>query len=184
MTMLRRTLLMAAIAGTFLTTCRLAAAKPAENVSVKVTEDIEAIESPKFVARAVQDGELLSNDKLAGKGYIVNFFGSWCPYCRREIPEMVSLQEKYRRKGFTFIGAAYKDNEKTMPDFIWEHSINYPVIMADQTIIETFSRYLPDKLSSVPLLFAVGRDGRLLSVVYGVQSKEAFEKLILKTLQQ
>lgn len=153
------------------------AAKPAESTSVTRAA------APNFSALTVQ-GAQLSSQKLAGKGYIVNFFGSWCPFCRGEIPGMVALQEKYEKMGFTFIGMAYKDNEKSMPDFIWEHSINYPIIMADKNIIESFSPHISGGVSSVPLLFAVGRNGKLLAVVHGTQSREAFEKIILQTLQR
>jgi len=153
------------------------AAKPSEISSVN------RVAAPKFSAMTVQ-GAQLSSQKLAGKGYIVNFFGSWCPFCRKEIPEMVALQEKYEKMGFTFIGMAYKDNEKSMPDFIWEHSINYPIIMADKSIIESFSPHVSGGISSVPLLFAVGRNGKLLSVVHGAQNRDDFEKIILQTLQR
>lgn len=148
-----------------------------------VIKTVNSVLSPKFSAITVQGAEL-SNQKLVGKGYIVNFFGSWCPFCRGEIPGMVALQEKYEKMGFTFIGMAYKDNEKSMPDFIWEHSINYPIIMADKSIIESFSPHISGGVSSVPLLFAVGRNGKLLSVVHGAQSRDEFEKIILQTLQR
>ncbi|MBV5289909.1 TlpA family protein disulfide reductase [Pelodictyon phaeoclathratiforme] len=143
---------------------------------------VNAAVAPQFSAKSVQ-GVLLSSQKLAGKAYIVNFFGSWCPYCRKEIPEMVALQEKYEKKGFTFIGMAYKDNEHSMPDFIWEQGINYPVIMADKSILKSFGSHVSGGIASVPLLFAVGRDGRLVAVEPGAQTREDLEKLILKIMQ-
>jgi len=100
------------------------AAEKRDKAALKVTS------APGFAARSVQ-GAPISSDKLRGKAYIVNFFGSWCPVCRKELPDMVALQEKYEKKGFTFIGMAYKDNAQSLPDFIWEHSINYPVVVAD-----------------------------------------------------
>jgi len=71
-----------------------------------------------------------------------------------------------------------------MPDFIWEHSINYPIIMADKSIIDNFSPHVSGGVSSVPLLFAVGRNGKLLSVVLGAQNRDDFENIILQTLQR
>jgi len=161
----------------FAATPERVAAKPAEITAVN------SVAAPKFSAMTVQ-GAQLSSQKLAGQGYIVNFFGSWCPFCRKEIPEMVALQKQYEKMGFTFIGMAYKDNEKSMTDFIWEHSINYPIIMADKKIIESFSPHVSGGVTSVPLLFAVGRNGKLLSVVHGAQSGDEFEKIILQTLQR
>jgi len=151
-------------------------AKPAAKTAVN------AMMAPAFSAKTVQ-GEPLSSQQLAGKAYIVNFFGSWCPFCRKEIPEMVALQEKYEKRGFTFIGMAYKDNEKAMPDFIWEHNINYPVIMADQAILKSFGAQVQGGINVVPLLFAVGRDGRVQTIEPGAQTHEDLEKLIIKLLK-
>ena len=159
------------------TPCNRVTAKPAETTSANV------VSAPEFSAMTVQ-GNQLSSRKLAGQGYIVNFFGSWCPFCRREIPEMVALQEKYEKMGFTFIGMAYKDNEKSMPDFIWEQSINYPVIMADKSILDSFGLHVKGGISSVPLLFAISRDGRLLAVERGAQTRADLEQVVLQTLQR
>jgi thiol-disulfide isomerase/thioredoxin len=175
----RRGLLATAMAVTLIASYpgRAEAVKPVAETSLKATA------APQFSAMSVQ-GTQLSSEKLAGRAYIVNFFGSWCPFCRKEIPEMVALQEKYEKKGFTFIGMAYKDNESSMPDFIWEHGINYPVIMADEAILKSFGRHVSGGVSSVPLLFAVSRDGRLRAVEPGAQTREDLEKLILRIMQR
>lgn len=144
--------------------------------------NIKGDPAPTFTAKSIQ-GQIVSSQQFAGKPYIVNFFGTWCPYCRKEISVMVALQERYKAQGFTFIGAAYQDNENALPDFIWEHNINYPVIMADSKIINSFSPYIAGGIRSVPLLFAIGRDGNIIAVEAGAQTREDLEKLIQKLLQ-
>uniref|UniRef100_Q3AP99 Thiol:disulfide interchange protein, thioredoxin family n=1 Tax=Chlorobium chlorochromatii (strain CaD3) TaxID=340177 RepID=Q3AP99_CHLCH len=175
------TLFIAALAivtgGTIAQNNTLNAAPPTAKQSVK------GATAPTFTAKSVQ-GHIVSSQQLAGKPYIVNFFGSWCPYCRKEIPDMIALQERYKAQGFTFIGAAYQDNENAMPDFIWEHNINYPVIMADSKIINSFAPYIAGGIRSVPLLFAIGRDGKIVAVEPGAQTREDLEKLIQKLLQR
>ena len=146
-------------------------------------QSVKGATAPTFTAKSVQ-GQIVSSQQLTGKPYIINFFGSWCPYCRKEIAAMVALQERYKAQGFTFIGAAYQDNENAMPDFIWEHNINYPVIMADSKIINGFAPYIAGGIRSVPLLFAVGRDGKIVAVEPGAQTREDLEKLIQKLLQR
>ncbi|MCF8216859.1 MAG: TlpA family protein disulfide reductase [Chlorobium sp.] len=153
------------------------AAKPVQNTAIKASL------APEFSAKSVQGGSI-SSRTLAGKGYIVNFFGSWCPYCRKEIPDMVALQQKYEKQGFTFVGMAFQDNEQTMPDFIWQNNINYPIVMADEAIRNSFSRQVSGGVRSVPTLFAINRDGRLIEVITGARTKEAFETIILKTLKK
>lgn len=152
-------------------------AKPVQNTAIK------APLAPEFSAKSVQ-GSSISSRTLAGKGYIVNFFGSWCPYCRKEIPDMVALQQKYEKQGFTFVGMAFQDNEKTMPDFIWQNNINFPVVMADAVIRNGFGQKVPGGVRSVPTLFAINRDGRLIEVITGARTKEEFESIILETLKK
>lgn len=148
------------------------------------TNVLTSMPAPDFSAKSVQGGTV-SSRSLAGKGYIVNFFGSWCPYCRKEIADMVALQLKYEKQGFTFVGIAFRDNEKTMPDFIWQNSINYPVIMADEAILNSFGKQVNGGgVNSVPTLFAIGRDGRLIEVVTGARTKDEFERIIRKTMKK
>jgi thiol-disulfide isomerase/thioredoxin len=156
---------------------------PMRIATAKSVETIQPVAiAPLFSSRTIQGGQV-SNQKLIGKGYIINFFATWCPYCRREIPDMIALQEKYEKLGFTFIGVAYRDNEKALPDFIWEHNINYPVVIADSHILNNFGTHLPEGVTSVPLLFAVNRRGELIAVQVGYKSKDAFEQLIRATLK-
>ncbi len=165
----------------FVTACSVSSYQEAAAQSAdKVSEEV--VTAPFFSEKSLQ-GLHLSSDKLLGQGYIVNFFASWCPYCRSEIPDIVALQKKYESKGFTFIGMAYKDNDKSMHDLIWEYDINYPVIMADKNIINAFSRQVSGGVRMIPLLFAIGRDGKLLTVRPGVQTKDELEHFILQTLQ-
>ncbi|MBN1278313.1 MAG: TlpA family protein disulfide reductase [Chlorobium sp.] len=129
------------------------------------------------------DGKTVSSGQLAGKAYIVNFFASWCPPCRAEIPDMVELQKKYGVKGFTFIGAAVNENEVSIKKFMKANGITYPVILADQKIVSAYSRYVPGGLRSIPTTFVVDRSGKITRVFSGVRSKADFEKMILDALK-
>ena len=138
--------------------------------------------APKFSAKTL-DGKTLLSDQLAGRPYIVNFFASWCPPCRTELPDMVALQDKYKKEGFTFVGIAFKENEATLPDFLWEYGVTWPVIMADQNLIAAYGRHLPNGLKAIPATFVIGRDGKLLAAISGAQSKATFESLIQKAIR-
>ncbi len=141
----------------------------------------KTITAPEFSAAAL-DGSMVSTADLKGKAYIVNFFASWCPPCRAEIPDMIELQEEYEKKGFTFIGIAVNEDESRMRDFIRTNGINYPVVMVDQQIIDAYSRYAQGGLRSIPTSFVISADGSLSSVVIGAQSKMAFADLISAAL--
>jgi cytochrome c biogenesis protein CcmG, thiol:disulfide interchange protein DsbE len=129
------------------------------------------------------DGKELKSTQLSGKPYIVNFFASWCPPCRQELPGMVELQKKYANKRFTFVGIAFRDREATLPDFLWEMGVEYPVAMTTPELEVAFGKFLPTgKIRAIPVTIVVGRDGKILNAVSGGLTKEDFESLILKAI--
>jgi thiol-disulfide isomerase/thioredoxin len=139
--------------------------------------------APKFAAVSL-DGKPVSSSKLAGKVYIVNFFASWCPPCRSEIPDMVALQTMYGLKGFTFIGVAVNETEPKIRDFISKNQITYPVVMADDKIVAAFGRYAEGGINAIPTSFVVNSSGRVTMVITGARSKEVFEKIIVDALRK
>ncbi|PWW83392.1 redoxin [Prosthecochloris marina] len=151
-------------------------------LAVMMVSPQTSVSGPVINAKAL-DGTEISSRNLAGKAYIVNFFASWCPPCRQEVPDMVELQEKYSKNGFTFIGVGFRDEEQSISDFIWEYGINYPVMIGDQAMISTFGDYIPGGLQAIPVSFVIGRDGSLITVAQGFQNREALEQLILQALE-
>jgi cytochrome c biogenesis protein CcmG, thiol:disulfide interchange protein DsbE len=129
------------------------------------------------------DGKELTSAQLSGRPYIVNFFASWCPPCRQELPGMVELQKKYANQGFTFVGIAFRDREATLPDFLWEMGVEYPVGMTTPELEASFGKFLPmGKIRAIPVTIVIGRDGKILNAVSGGLTKEDFESLILKAV--
>jgi thiol-disulfide isomerase/thioredoxin len=144
---------------------------------------VEGQIAPAFRMKTL-DGKELSSSQLSGRPYIVNFFASWCPPCRQELPGMVELQKKYAKQGFTFVGIAFRDREATLPDFLWEMGVEYPVALTTPELEAAFGKFLPGgKIRAIPVTIVVGRDGRLLNAVSGGLTKEDFESLVLKAVK-
>ncbi len=144
-------------------------------------ETAESITAPVFTGRTL-DGATVSSRDLAGKAYIVNFFASWCPPCRAEMPDMIALQEEYEEKGFTFIGITVDEDITKARDFVRDYGINFPVVVADKQILDAYSPFVQGGLSSIPTSFVIGVNGNLSSVLVGAQSKMAFDGLIREAI--
>ncbi|TLU59041.1 MAG: TlpA family protein disulfide reductase [Chlorobium sp.] len=130
------------------------------------------------------DAKSVGSAKLAGKPFIINFFASWCPPCRAEIPDMVSLQNLYAAKGFTFIGVAVSDKEATIRAFAKDNHITYPVVMGDDKLVAAFGRYVEGGIQAIPTSIVVNSSGRITQVITGGRSKEAFESIIVDLLRK
>ncbi len=139
--------------------------------------------APGFAAVSL-NGKSVGSAQLTGKAYIVNFFASWCPPCRSEVPDMVSLQAQYGRKGFTFIGVALNETEPNVRAFILKNKISYPVVMADDQLVSAFNRYVDGGISAIPTSFVVNSSGRITQVITGARSKVVFEKIIVEALRK
>ncbi|HWK08882.1 MAG TPA: TlpA disulfide reductase family protein, partial [Vicinamibacterales bacterium] len=73
------------------------------------------------------DGHQISSAGWAGKVVLVNFWATWCPPCRAEVPELVALQQKYRDQ-LQIIGISEDESSpEDVKRFAVEHRINYPI---------------------------------------------------------
>lgn len=110
-----------------------------------------------------------------GKVVLVNFFASWCPPCRMEIPGFERMHTSYRNRGFTVIGVAMDD---VPPSFIKAMGMTYPVVAANDTVINDYGN-----ISSMPVSFLVGKDGRVIKKVMGLYSETSLKNDVENALK-
>lgn len=107
-----------------------------------------------------------------GNVLMINFWASWCPPCRREMPAFVELQEKYKDKGFTIIGIAL-DSKQAVVDFTNPMLMNYPILMAEQEGIVLTKAY-GNTLGVLPFTVIVDRKG---NITHRQRSELSFEQV-------
>src|SRR6185295_5799227 len=84
------------------------------------------------------DGKTISTASLKGKVVIVNFWATWCPPCRAEIPDLVKLQDKYKDK-LQIIGISDDDDPPaTVKRWADAHGMNYPIVMSNDQLRKAF----------------------------------------------
>jgi len=124
------------------------------------------------------NGNTYSSDQLAGKPAAINFFATWCPPCREEIPGFIEVYNKHREKGFELIGISLDtDSRENMPGFLMNNKIRYRILFGD---LETARAY--GGVAALPTTFFVGKDGMIKNVHVGYMDKEAFDKEVMKLL--
>ena len=134
---------------------------------------------PSFSKKNVVDGTVVSSDAYRGKVLLVNFWATWCPPCRKEIPYLIKLQEKYQEKGFSVIGISMDEGGKrVVKKFIEKLKVNYPVIIGNAKIGRGFGGVI-----GIPVSFVVDREGNMVKRLDGYVSEKVVEKELAKVFE-
>jgi len=128
------------------------------------------------------EGELRNINEWDGKILLVNFWATWCPPCKKEMPAFIELQEQYSAQGFQVIGVAIDDMD-SVSDFVDTLGVNYPALIADYAGTE-LSREYGNHIGALPFSVFVGRDSKIISTKTGELSKKQVEDIILPLLKQ
>jgi len=103
------------------------------------------------------EGRRISTADLKGKVVIVNFWATWCPPCRAEIPDLVALQQKYKDH-LVIIGISDDDDPPAVvKKWAVEHKMNYPIVMSTPELRKVFTG-----VSALPTSFIVSRESRVV----------------------
>lgn len=116
------------------------------------------------------NGKQVKLSDYKGKVVFLNFWATWCPPCKKEIPDFIELQKKYSNQGFTFIGIALDDYQSVVK-FTKDNKINYPVVIGDEALVKRYGN-----IRGIPTSFLVGKDGKIAQRYEGFRTKEVFEK--------
>lgn len=111
-----------------------------------------------------------------GKIIIVNFWATWCPPCRKEIPEFVALQNEYQAQNIQFIGIAIEEKEPVEEylDFV---DINYPILIAgDEGVL--LSQQFGNQVGAVPFSVVINQQGKIIHHQAGEFKREKILEII------
>ena len=123
-------------------------------------------------------GKLVHLADFKGKVIILDFWATWCPPCREEIPHFIALYDKYKSKGLEIIGVALdRDGVAAVQPFAKEKGINYPIALGDEKIAQAYGGIL-----GIPTTFVIDRQGRIVQKYVGYRDEQVFESAIQSLL--
>jgi thiol-disulfide isomerase/thioredoxin len=134
---------------------------------------------PEFALQDLE-GKLRNIKEWDGKVLLVNFWATWCPPCKKEIPAFMALQDQYGEQGFQVIGVAI-DNEQAVRDYADTMGINYPVMAAELDSMD-IARAYGNRINALPFSAFVSRDGKIALTRPGELSHEDTEEIIRSLL--
>jgi thiol-disulfide isomerase/thioredoxin len=129
--------------------------------------------APPFTMKDLS-GETISSSAFPGKVVLLSFWATWCPPCRLEIPELIDLQKRYKDK-LQIIGISMDETDtpaevQHVHDVAAELGINYPVVLADQKLVDEYGG-----VPALPTTFVLNTNGRVVQKHMGLYSEDEFD---------
>lgn len=116
------------------------------------------------------DGNAVSTAAWKGKVVFINFWATWCPPCRAEIPVLIDLANRYKDR-LQIVGVSLDEDEpQDVKKFAEHFGINYPIVMASPAIVAEYGG-----VPALPTLFVVNTDGKVVQKHEGLYSRDLYE---------
>lgn len=134
--------------------------------------------APNFSLRT-QNEKLIELSRLKGKVVLVNFWATWCPPCRAEIPDFIEVYNTYKSQGFEIVGIALDEEgwSKVAP-YMEKVKINYPVVLGTEKVVQQYGG-----IEAIPTTFMIDKNGYIAGRQVGGLSKEALEQKLKSLLK-
>ncbi|WP_243386466.1 thiol-disulfide oxidoreductase ResA [Bacillus kexueae] len=117
--------------------------------------------APDFVLKSL-DGESIQLSDFEGKGVFLNFWGTWCEPCKREMPYMERQYQYYKEQGVEIIAINVAESNLAVENFVNQHGLSFPVVLDKN--MEVLNAYGVDPL---PTTFLINPDGEVIDIITG-----------------
>jgi thiol-disulfide isomerase/thioredoxin len=135
--------------------------------------------SPRVALRDVR-GRTVQLSAYRGKVVLLNFWATWCPPCRAEMPELIKLQKEYGARGLQIVGITYPPSQRAeVSRFVSRLKVNYPILLGTRATPLLFN--LAD--APLPATVIIDRDGMVRDQVLGILEPEEFSQKVLPLLK-
>ena len=114
------------------------------------------------------DGQAWNLKSLHGKVVLVNFWATWCPPCRKEMPDLDALYKRFKDQGFVILGISDEDASKVKP-FIAQQNYSYPILLDPGDKVNKLFEF-----DGIPRTFIYDRDGRLAAQSIDMRTQKQF----------
>ncbi len=131
--------------------------------------------APDFEATLI-DGSAFKLSDLRGKYVLLDFWGSWCPPCRRDNPNLVTLYDQYNSRGLEIVSVALEKNDRTWKKAIAKDGLRWPYhIMRTSRLVATDALALKYQVTDLPTKYLINPQGKIVGVN---MTKEEMAKVI------
>ncbi len=136
---------------------------------------VAGVLAPDFTLKTLDGGEV-SLSQFRGRPVLINFWASWCPPCRLEMPDLVRAYETHKADGFVILGIdlTFQDSIPDVQAFVEEFNMTFPVLL-DETSEVTLNLY---QLRGLPMSIFVDRNGVIARMHIGAMTGEQIDEFV------
>ena len=148
-------------------------APPLRNALAKL-DDVDRQRAIADFALRDLNGKEWKLSSLRGAVVLVNFWATWCPPCRKEMPDLESLYARFRDKGFIVLAISDENAAKVTP-FVKQQNVSYPILLDQgRQVGRSFI------VGGIPKSFVFNREGKLVATAIDMRTKEQFLAMLAK----
>lgn len=130
------------------------------------------------------DGTKVSLADFKGKVVLVNYWATWCPPCREEMPLFAKVRNQYREKGFEVVGVVYMDRPEPadLTAMLGEMGVNYPIFQGPPESVIHLSESMGG-VRGLPTSMLLDREGRVVQRFMGVFTERKLLQMLEPLLE-
>jgi len=135
--------------------------------------------APDFVLTSL-DGKEVRLSQFKGKVVILDFWATWCPPCKLELPHFIELHQEFQDDGLVIIGVSLdRTGIREVATFVKEWKIPYVVVMGTGEVVKNYGG-----IRGIPTTFVIGKDGKIYRKYVGYRKKEVFQNDVTRLLKE
>lgn len=153
----------------------------ASSFAVKeVSKDIKKNEMVDF--KWDENGKEMKLSDYKGKVILLNFWATWCPPCRKELPDLSTISTELKDKDFKMIGVSVDDNQEVLNNFLKSNNLPYTIVFEPNELVGKYMTAAGQNQNVVPQTYIIDKNGKVVEAIMGSRSKTDFLSIINKYL--
>jgi len=129
-----------------------------------------------------ENGKDVKLSDYKGKVILVNFWATWCPPCKKELPSLSQIASELKDKDFKMIGVSVDDNQSVLNSYLQSNSLPYTIVHEPDQLVQKYMEATGQNQNVVPQTYLIDKKGKVVEVIIGAKSKSDFINLINKYL--
>ncbi|HEY1462194.1 MAG TPA: TlpA disulfide reductase family protein [Terriglobales bacterium] len=137
-----------------------------------VAADNDAEPAPNFHAKTTT-GETFNNASIKGKVTLLEFWTTWCPYCRNEEPLVESIHNQFASKGLVVLAIDVNESKKTVKKYLEQHPRSCPIVLTEDTNLAAMYA-----ATAYPIYVVIDKDGNIAGTQRGAGGERGLKHLL------